>query len=78
MKKTQLPTDFLLPDSDFFTGMGSVLNIAGDYFEYATSKSGNDADVKALKSDWQNVGIDINNSIDENIDSDKRLKLCNA
>ena len=78
MKKVQLPTDFLLPDSDFFTGMGSVLNISGNYFEYATSKNEKEADTKALMSDWQNIGIDINNSIEENTDSNKSLKLWNA
>jgi len=52
-------TDFLLPKNNFWVGMGSVLNLAGDYFEYNYSKSEADADNRALHSDWYNVGEDI-------------------
>ncbi|MDO6738311.1 hypothetical protein [Wenyingzhuangia sp. 2_MG-2023] len=53
-------TDFLLPKNNFLVGFGSVLNIAGSYFEYNSSKTGNEADLKALFSDWLNVGEDLN------------------
>lgn len=53
-------TDFLLPKNNFLAGFGSVLNIAGSYFEYNSSKTGNEADLKALFSDWLNVGEDLN------------------
>ncbi|MCF1715991.1 hypothetical protein L0U88_15230 [Flavihumibacter sp. RY-1] len=60
MKKEQMfRSDFLFPDTDFLTGMGSVLNIAGSYFEFATSKSENLADLKALRSDWGVTGQDL-------------------
>jgi ABC-type arginine transport system ATPase subunit len=60
MKKEQMfRSDFLFPDTDFLTGMGSVLNIAGSYFEFATSKSENLADIKALRSDWGVTGQDL-------------------
>ena len=66
MKKKQLfRSDFLFPDTDFITGMGSVLNIAGSYFEFATSKSENIADLKALRSDWGVTGQDINAAMTE-------------
>jgi hypothetical protein len=44
----------LLPKVSFMTGVGSVLNIAGNYYQYNSSKS--EADKKALQTDWQNVG----------------------
>ena len=66
MKKKQMfSSDFLFPDTDFITGMGSVLNIAGSYFEFATSKSENIADLKALRSDWGITGQDISEALSE-------------
>lgn len=38
-RKTIFKTDFLLPKNNFFVGLGSVLNIAGSYFDYNYSKS---------------------------------------
>ena len=37
-RKTIFKTDFLLPKNNFFVGLGSVLNIAGSYFDYNYSK----------------------------------------
>lgn len=58
-------TDFLLGKNNFWVGLGSVLNLQGAYFEYNNSKSGNEADNKALYSDWQNVGNDIEKAINK-------------
>lgn len=58
-RKTIFKTDFLLPKNNFFVGLGSVLNIAGSYFDYNYSKSAAEADRKALVSDWANVGDDF-------------------
>ena len=58
-RKIEYKTDFLLPKNDFLVGLGSVLNIAGSYFDYNYSKSAADADRKALISDWMNVGDDF-------------------
>jgi hypothetical protein len=66
MKKTLITysSSFLFPDSDFATGMGSTLNIAGNYFEFATSESELAADKKALLSDWGLIGQDIKQAAD--------------
>lgn len=58
-KKIIKKTTFLLPNNNFFVGLGSVLNLAGNYFEYNYSDSANDADRKAIESDWENIGEDI-------------------
>ncbi len=64
-------TGFLFPDTNFWIGMGSILNIAGDYFTFNTSESGQEADGKALESDWAIIGQDI----EDVIDTDKLEKL---
>jgi len=52
-------TDFLLQKNNFLIGFGSVLNLAGNYFDYNYSRSSLEADQKAMMSDWSNVGNDI-------------------
>ena len=58
-------TDFLLPNNNFVRGWGSVLNLLGSYFEYNYSNSSKEADLKALESDWQNIGEDIRKSVEK-------------
>lgn len=64
MKKRNIRyrTDHLLPKNNFWVGMGSILNLAGSYFEYNYTKSEKEADFRALTSDWENVGEDIRES----------------
>lgn len=52
----------LLPKNSFLVGFGSVINVAGSYFEYNYSNSERLADYKSLKSDWENVGKDFKKS----------------
>ncbi|MEA5458347.1 hypothetical protein VB796_04825 [Arcicella sp. LKC2W] len=61
MNKTRIEynTDFLLGKNNFWVGLGSVLNLQGVFFDYSYSKSDAEADNRALFSDWQNVGEDI-------------------
>lgn len=58
-KRRSYKTDFLLPKNNFLVGLGSVLNIAGNYFDYSYSKSEKQADFKAIQSDWKNIGDDL-------------------
>ncbi len=76
MKKRNLryKTNYLLPKNNFWVGMGSILNLAGSYFEYNYSKSEKEADLKALTSDWDNVEEDIRKS--QNIfETENKYKL---
>lgn len=77
MKKRNIryKTDYLLPKNNFWVGMGSILNLAGSYFEYNYSKSESEADLKALTSDWENVGEDIRNS-ERDFEKKNKHKLC--
>jgi hypothetical protein len=77
MKKVTFRTDFLFPDTDFITGMGSAINIAGNYFSYATSANEDIADEKALRSDWGVIGQDLSKSLaEETPNSKKELSEC--
>lgn len=62
-KKFQYSSGFLFSDSGFLTGAGSAINIAGNYYDFATSESEAEADSKALKNDWGVVGQDIESAI---------------
>lgn len=63
MIETIKRTDFLLPKRDFWTGFSSVLDIFGTKKKFNTSKSGAEADYKAIRNDWEMIGQDIKNSL---------------
>ena len=65
MNDTEKRTDFLFPKRSFWTGFSSILNVFGNQNKFNTSKSGQEADCKALKSDWEMIGKDIQNAIDK-------------
>ena len=77
MKKRNIryKTDYLLPKNNFWVGMGSILNLTGSYFKYNYSKSDNEADLKALISDWDNIGEDIRKS-KNSFEKKNKHKLC--
>lgn len=58
-QKAKGKTDFLLPINNFWVGLGSVINIAGNYFDYNFPSSHVEVDRRALASDWMNVGKDF-------------------
>jgi len=59
----QARSDFLFPQNSFLIGMGSALNLGGNYFYYNTSRTTHGADARALSSDWEVVGKLIMDSI---------------
>ncbi len=58
-KRKKYRSDFLFSTPSFLIGFGSVLNIAGNYYSFNYSSTGNGADYKAIKSDWGVIGSDI-------------------
>jgi hypothetical protein len=64
-KEKNYRTDFLFATPTFLTGAGSIYNIAGNYYDFNTSPSGEIADTRALECDWQMVGMDLKNAICE-------------
>ncbi|MEP2689171.1 hypothetical protein [Maribacter dokdonensis] len=67
MTDTDKKTDFLFPRRSFWTGFSSVLSIFGETNKFNTSKSGEEADYKALKSDWEMIGQDIRKVMSDEI-----------
>lgn len=65
MNDTDTRTDFLFPKRGFFTGLSSILDIFSVDKKVNTSKSGEEADAKALKSDWEMIGKDFEKSLEE-------------
>ena len=59
----RIHTDFLAPTVSFLTGMGSVLNVAGNYLELNYSDSPEEADATALEADWKMVGQDFRDAL---------------
>lgn len=66
MWKKHYTTDHLFSRTNLFIGMGSIFNIAGNYFNFNTSLSNEEADQKAIESDWGVVGLDIEKAITNN------------
>jgi len=63
--KRRVYTDFLVPTMSFITGMGSVFNLGGHYYEYNSSETGKEADERAITKDWERVGQDFQDVLEE-------------
>ncbi len=63
MKGTNQGIYSLFPKRNFWTGFSSILCLSGDPHKFNYSKDGAEADRKALRSDWEQIGKDIYNAI---------------
>lgn len=52
-------TDYLFSKTGFMIGLGSVINLAGNYYLYNGSKTADEADRRALANDWAMVAEDL-------------------
>ena len=57
----QYRTNILFPRPSILSGVGSIFNLPGNYFEFKYFQSGDEADRKAIENDWGVVGNDIRN-----------------
>lgn len=55
-------TNRLFHRATFIDGIGSIINFAGNYYNFNYSKSSEEADRKAIENDWRVVGDDIRNA----------------
>jgi len=62
-QRRRMKTGFLFPTPSFLSGMGSVLNIFGRPGPFNYSRTGLEADCKALYSDYRMIGQDIEDAI---------------
>jgi len=67
-------TNHLFPRTGFLTGMGSVLNISGNYFDFNYSKDEHKADAAAIASDWGMIGQDLQSVLDSELRQKNGLK----
>ncbi len=65
-------SSFLFVTPTFLTGAGTVINLAGDYYMYNRSNSGQEADLRAISSDFGVIGNDLRAAIEE-IKSEKLI-----
>lgn len=63
MKKSFYRTDYLFPNTDFYTGIGSILDLYASYFRFNDSSSERQADATAIECDFGVVGEDIRNAL---------------
>jgi len=61
----KLKSDFLVAAPSFASGVGRLMDWYGLYDLYNVSRNGNEADAKAMFSDWRIVGQDINDAMRE-------------
>ena len=53
----------LYAEPSFIQGMGTLFDVSGSLLEYNYSRSENEADFKAMASDWRTVGQDLKRAI---------------
>lgn len=54
-----LRTDFLFARPSFLSGFARILDVFGLFDSYNSSRTGKEADARALYSDWSMTGKDI-------------------
>ena len=65
MEKITDDSGFLFADPSFVGGAASAIDIGGTLVTYNVSKDGNEADLRALASDWAVTGKDIKRGIEK-------------
>jgi len=62
---------FLFGSFGFFEGMGRVLDLTGTMVDYNGSPTIEEADNRALNSDWKIVGDDLRNTMNSYAENQK-------
>ena len=65
-KQRRYATGFLFSTPSFLSGAGTVINLAGNFYEFNSSESGFEADEKAIENDFRMIGQDISDIITKN------------
>lgn len=63
MGKKYYRTDYLFVRGSFLSGVGSLLGIFSPYYTFNYSKSEQEADHRAIESDFGVVGYDIRSAL---------------
>jgi hypothetical protein len=62
----KVKSDFLFAQPSFASGVARVFDLFGQFDEYNRSETPEDADARAIASDWIVVGQDIADAIEQN------------
>ena len=57
--ETKVCTDFLFADSSFLTGAATIGNLPGNFYQFNSSETETEADLKAIRCDWKMIGRDL-------------------
>jgi hypothetical protein len=68
-------TDFLFSKMTALTGLGTIWNLAGNFYCFNVSASEKEADARAIQSDWLMTGQDLRDAIAGATNSPKQLEL---
>ncbi len=63
-------TGFLFTTPSYWTGAATVFNLGGNFYEYNTCESGEEADKIAIANDFMIVGNDLKNVFDQKIENE--------
>jgi len=69
--KTTTCTEFLFARPTFWSGAARVLDLGGTFDQYNSSRTGDEADARALSNDWIVVGETMRDAI-ETVTSESR------
>jgi hypothetical protein len=58
-KQMRYTTGFLFSTPSFLSGAGTVINLAGNFYEFNSVDTGFEADEMAIQNDFSMVGQDI-------------------
>ncbi len=71
METTCIESGFLYANPSFTHGFGSVLDFSGSALIYNRSSSPEEADLRAIASDWAIVGSDLEYGIEKHEKEEK-------
>lgn len=58
-------TDYLYARPSFLEGMGRIFDFGGTMTVFNTSRTPEEADVRALGDDWRTVGADLRAAVEQ-------------
>jgi len=58
----QFTTDFLFTTPTYLTGAANAFNLGGNFYEYNSSDTGQEADYKAIRNDFNMISLDLRKS----------------
>jgi hypothetical protein len=63
-KQKRYKTDYLFSNPSFLSGAGTVMNLAGNYYQFNTFDTDFEADSKAIENDFRMIGQDIFDAVE--------------